>query len=166
MREKWSMRSNYRILIVLAALLAATFCFSLTIAEEEPTIVASGDCGENGDNVTWQLDSNGKLTISGTGRMKDYGIISAPWYYSYNAKAIPHNSAARCAAPFPSSSSCKNLDLPPVNLRFLQANLTKNSLACRPPHLCGIALEKHVLAAAFTFLLTQMACRHGKNVIF
>ena len=68
-------------------------------------------------------------------RFSSHKRCKLPW-------AIPHNSAARCAVPFPSSSSCKNLDLPPVNLRFLQANLTKNSLAHRPPHLCGIALRK------------------------
>ena len=57
-------------------------------------------------------------------------------------RAIPHNSAARCTVPFQSSPACKNLDLRPVNLRFLQVKLTENSLAHRPPHLCGIALRK------------------------
>ena len=58
----------------------------------------------------------------------------------YCPKAIPHNSVARCAVPFPPSPSCKNLDLRPVNLRFLQVNRAKNSLAHRSPHLCGITL--------------------------
>lgn len=35
----------------------------------EPEIVASGECGEN---ASWTLDSNGLLTISGTGPMEDY----------------------------------------------------------------------------------------------
>ncbi|MBS5726276.1 MAG: metal-sensing transcriptional repressor [Faecalibacterium sp.] len=35
----------------------------------------------------------------------------------------------------------QNLDLPPVNLRFLQSHLTKNAFAIAPTHLCGIALE-------------------------
>lgn len=30
-------------------------------------VVDSGDCGAYGDNVIWELDSDGKLTISGTG---------------------------------------------------------------------------------------------------
>lgn len=39
---------------------------------------ASGTCG---DNVTWSLDANGVLTISGTGRMRDYSSSnSAPWF--------------------------------------------------------------------------------------
>lgn len=32
----------------------------------------SGECGAQGDNVTWTLDENGKLTIKGTGEMADY----------------------------------------------------------------------------------------------
>ena len=37
-------------------------------------IVASGTCGAEGDgsNLTWTLDSDGLLTISGTGAMKDF----------------------------------------------------------------------------------------------
>lgn len=33
------------------------------------TVVASGSCGAKGDNLTWTLDDNGLLTISGTGAM-------------------------------------------------------------------------------------------------
>ena len=55
-------------------------------------------------------------------------------------KAIPHNSSAALAMPFLPSASCRNLDLPPVNLRFLQSHLTKNAFAIAPTHLCGIAL--------------------------
>ena len=41
--------------------------------------MANGKCGKN---LTWQLDGNGTLTISGTGDMDDYlfdGMCS-PWY--------------------------------------------------------------------------------------
>ena len=46
--------------------------------------VDSGYCGGEGDgtNLTWTLDSEGVLTISGTGKMKDYSTKSnqgAPW---------------------------------------------------------------------------------------
>ena len=49
--------------------------------EEEPaaepeTAATSGTCG---DNVTWSL-SGGTLTISGTGKMKDFSWEGAPWY--------------------------------------------------------------------------------------
>ena len=47
-------------------------------------ITASGECGEN---VTWTLDGDGLLTISGSGPMEDYGTSyvytryenQAPW---------------------------------------------------------------------------------------
>ena len=48
------------------------------------TIVESGECGAQGDNVKWTLDSDGTLTISGTGEMGDYNYLdsipSIPWY--------------------------------------------------------------------------------------
>jgi len=47
-------------------------------------IVISGNCGAEGNeaNVTYQLDSDGVLTISGSGAMADYAAsgTSAPWY--------------------------------------------------------------------------------------
>ena len=49
-------------------------------------VVASGTCGAEGDgsNLTWTLDSDGVLTISGSGDMHDYGFScaprGAPWY--------------------------------------------------------------------------------------
>ena len=44
-------------------------------------IVASGTCGKDGDNLTWALDDQGMLTISGEGEMEDYWRTgTAPWY--------------------------------------------------------------------------------------
>ena len=50
-------------------------------------IVAFGDCSASGSSVKWKLDSNGVLTIYGSGAMKNYGYIAtdslsvttAPW---------------------------------------------------------------------------------------
>ena len=39
----------------------------------DETVVDSGTCG---DNLTWSLDTSGVLTISGTGKMDNYDIIS------------------------------------------------------------------------------------------
>jgi len=44
------------------------------------TFPASGTCGAQGDNLTWELSSEGELTISGTGAMANYGAHEAPWY--------------------------------------------------------------------------------------
>lgn len=60
-------------------------------------VVDSGNCGTNGDNVTWSLDSDGTLTISGTGDMASYysgSAYGAPWHnysnhsYSNSIKAV------------------------------------------------------------------------------
>ena len=41
----------------------------------------TGICGANGDNLTYVLTTDGKLTISGSGKMADYSESSpAPWY--------------------------------------------------------------------------------------
>jgi hypothetical protein len=42
--------------------------------------VASGTCGEN---LTWVLDSEGTLTISGEGEMDNYDSSATPWTYPY-----------------------------------------------------------------------------------
>ncbi len=45
-----------------------------------PKVVASGKCG---DDITWQLDEAGILTISGTGKMYNYDVNTcnySPWY--------------------------------------------------------------------------------------
>ena len=44
------------------------------------TVVASGSCGAQGDNLTWTLDDNGLFTISGTGKMAGYfSLYYVPW---------------------------------------------------------------------------------------
>lgn len=47
--------------------------------EDETAIIASGECGAEGSNVTWKLDENGTLTISGGGEM-DNDYYYTPWY--------------------------------------------------------------------------------------
>ena len=58
---------------VLACLLAMMLALSLLPGTAgAATIEQSGTCGADGDNVIWSLDSDGVLTISGTGKMADY----------------------------------------------------------------------------------------------
>ena len=66
---------------VLAVLMIASLLPATALAAD---IVASGTCGAEGDgsNLTWTLDSEGVLTISGSGDMYDYGFLNAPWYGS------------------------------------------------------------------------------------
>ena len=65
-------------LLCLAAAIALTLCASAA------DVVDSGTCG---DNLTWTLDSDGILTISGAGEMDSYGYDESsnwrgmsPWY--------------------------------------------------------------------------------------
>ena len=47
--------------------------------------VASGDCG---DDLTWTLDEEGTLIISGTGPMYDFSWGESPWFGSDAVKAL------------------------------------------------------------------------------
>ena len=52
----------------------------------EKTFIASGTCGAQGDNLTWELSCDSVLTISGTGAMADYPSgSSVPWYDDYRS---------------------------------------------------------------------------------
>ena len=71
--------------------LALCVCLCLTICglcgrAEAADVVASGNCGQSGANVTWSLDSEGTMTISGSGKMKDYLYPSdMPWNSNKNS---------------------------------------------------------------------------------
>lgn len=44
------------------------------------TASAATDSGTCGEDLTWTLDSDGTLTISGEGAMSDFGYHGSPWY--------------------------------------------------------------------------------------
>ena len=62
---------------VLAVLMIASLLPATALAAD---IVDSGTCGAKGSNLTWTLDSERVLTISGSGDMYDYGPSGAPWH--------------------------------------------------------------------------------------
>ena len=66
------MKKRVLAVLLMVALVLPMFPTSLFAAE----IIASGKCGEN---VTWELDSDGVLTISGSGDMMDYKSLERPW---------------------------------------------------------------------------------------
>ena len=75
---------------ILAALLICTLLPTSVFAAD---IVASGTCGAQGDNLVWTLDSDGTLTISGTGEMHDYYYVfsdtQTPWFdYNQQIKTV------------------------------------------------------------------------------
>ena len=63
----------------------ATIENTVTTQSTATTIVKSGKCGEN---VTYTLDSDGLLKISGSGNMNDYYIGNSPFYLNKDIKEI------------------------------------------------------------------------------
>lgn len=63
----------------------ATVENTVTAQSTSAIIVKSGECG---DNVTYTLDSDGLLKISGSGNMNDYYIGSSPFYLNKDIKEI------------------------------------------------------------------------------
>lgn len=52
--------------------------------KKDRSIVDSGPCALNADNVTWTLYDDGELVISGTGAMPDYKFHEhTPWFMRY-----------------------------------------------------------------------------------
>ena len=76
--------------VAAAAALAISFTFPAELGLADlgvggNAIVASaessGNCGDSGSNVTWSLDDDGTLTISGSGKIEDCrSDIDQPWY--------------------------------------------------------------------------------------
>ena len=62
MKKRW-------LSLVLAVCMVLTL---LPVSTFAAGIVKSGYCGAQGSNITWKLDSNGLLTVTGSGAMKDY----------------------------------------------------------------------------------------------
>ena len=61
--------------------------------EQKSCLIASGICGLNGDNLTWQLSCDSILTIMGEGEMSEYSYgdygINPPWTeYAPQIKSI------------------------------------------------------------------------------
>lgn len=73
------------VMLLSAAVIGAglAFCPVSVYADDQYTFPDSGQCG---DNVTYQMGSDGTLTISGSGPMYDYqiadGVSNPPFYWS------------------------------------------------------------------------------------
>lgn len=71
--------------IILCAILAFTAIPAVAFAaEEERSVIDSGICGAQGDNITWTLYDDGELVIGGEGEMKNYQrVFDVPWFLYY-----------------------------------------------------------------------------------
>ena len=74
------MKKRFLSILLTAVLLLCAVPLGLGLVDTAyaAETVSSGTCG---DNVTWRLSDDGTLTISGTGKMKDYNDYNnfAPW---------------------------------------------------------------------------------------
>ena len=71
----------------LTLLLSLVFLLALLPAgASAANIIAGGDCGAEGSNLTWTLDSDGVLTIEGTGAMADF---DRPWRSEDSMHEVP-----------------------------------------------------------------------------
>jgi len=89
---KRSIKRNSRAVALLACIALAIALLPATASAEDgpetgTPLAASalgatrGADGERGGNLTWTLDDDGTLTISGTGAMDDWNVVEkAPWY--------------------------------------------------------------------------------------
>lgn len=67
--------------ILLAVFMVFGVCPAMNVfAAEKRTVVDSGICGLQGDNLAWTLYDNGELVISGEGEMD--------WYVPFNGKKL------------------------------------------------------------------------------
>ena len=62
--------------------------FMLSVSAADSDIVASGKFGIYGDNLTWELDSEGTLTISGEGDMDVWEYSSRVAWSSYDSDIV------------------------------------------------------------------------------
>lgn len=89
--------------ILMAVLILGSFSFPVQAA----TVVSSGKCGAN---LTWTLDADGVLAVSGTGNMTQYTYqTQVPWYNQRAAiKTVVIERGVTGIAPY-SFFDCPNL---------------------------------------------------------
>ena len=91
-----------------------TLCMLVSIISAVPITASAATSGTCGDNLTWTLDNNGTLTISGTGRMWDWSHNKSLWYYYDELKnVIIENGVTSIGAyAFQSCGSLTSISIP------------------------------------------------------
>ena len=87
---------------IFSVILALCLLAGLSPPQAWAATIQSGECG---DNLTWTLDDDGTLTISGTGPMTDYPVgSSAPWL-SFDFTSVVMESGVTTIGAYAFSSS-------------------------------------------------------------
>ena len=91
-------------------LIKVTIILSMLLLTLIPLSVNAASSGTCGDNVTWTLDDQGTLTISGTGAMGTYNSeVLVPWYKFRNSIKSVKVSDGITYIAFYSFYDCDNL---------------------------------------------------------
>lgn len=106
-RTKKGMLMKKRIIsLCLAVTLLLAMLPQIVINADAAEVIAEGTCG---DNLTWILDDEGRLTISGTGKMTSYAFEDSPWKaYAANIETVVLNSGVTNISTS-AFSNCTNL---------------------------------------------------------
>ena len=76
-------------------------------------IIKQGTCGANGDNLTWTLDNEGLLTISGEGKMKNYDFYSSTFKNTNVTKVkISHGVTSIGKKAFSGCKALTSIEIP------------------------------------------------------
>ena len=105
--------SNSKLKILVSFLLLAFVFVVFPAKMTSADVVASGECGAQGNNLTWTFDNNGTLTISGSGQMINCtvtdGVISQPWLdYQKSIKTVVFEGEITSIGDY-AFNSCENL---------------------------------------------------------
>mgnify|MGYP002857011569 FL=1 len=76
------MRTNWITVMLLI------LCLCLMPALVRAEIISSGFCGAQGENLTWTLDENGLLMISGEGAMQDFAWDDSPFFFNTSIESV------------------------------------------------------------------------------
>ncbi len=103
------MKSGYAIAVAVAVAIAALALVVALLPAPPPDVVSSGTCG---DDLAWTLNSEGDLTISGSGPMYDYNDVGAPWGWSVNNVTIKHGVTHIGEGAFAGCRSLASVEIP------------------------------------------------------
>ena len=77
MQQNRKLQSKKQRGLVLFLILITVSLMVVSCEKKPENFITSGTCG---DNLTWQFNDNGTLTIRGEGAMTDYWFQSTPWF--------------------------------------------------------------------------------------
>ncbi len=101
--------------------------------ETEPAIIASGECGAQGDNLLWTLDNQLVLTISGEGEMKNYSVnpwIRPDWASQPYQHVIVENGVTSIGSHAFSYSRINDIQLPETLVSIGHHAFFESMLSC------------------------------------